>query len=197
MESLNNALFLWLNAPAHPNGVVLAAAIAIAQYFIWIIPGFIGISWLRGNPDTRRLVFVATTSGLIGLLINQGIALFWWHPRPFMIPIGHTFVVHAPDSSFPSDHLTLWWAVAFCVLAQGRRHLGVLLALLGLPLAWARIYVGVHFPLDMVGAAMVAVTSTWVCVRTEKWYLPLLFPLTMKIHRRLFSKLIAIGLIRD
>jgi len=197
MESFNNALFLWLNAPAHPNAIVLTAAIAIAQYLIWIIPVFIVTGWLRGAANTRRLVFVAAVSGAIGLLINQAIALLWWHPRPFMIPLGHTFLVHAPDSSFPSDHLTFWWAVAFCVLAQGRRRLGILLAVSGLPIAWARIYVGVHFPLDMVGAAFVAVASTWISLRIKKWYLPLIFPFAIKVHRKLFGKLITIGWIRD
>src|SRR3546814_14174233 len=103
-----------------------------------------------------------------------------------MIPLGHTFVAHAPDSSFPSDHLTLWWAVAFCVLAQGRRRLGILLAVSGLPIAWARIYVGVHFPLAMVGAAAVAVVSTRVSLRTGKWYRLLIFPFVTTLHRQLF-----------
>ena len=44
------------------------------------------------------------------------------------------------------------------------------LALLGLPMAWARIYLGVHFPLDMVGAALVAVLSAWLCFREERWF---------------------------
>jgi undecaprenyl-diphosphatase len=41
------------------------------------------------------------------LLINQVIILLWQHPRPFVIGLGHTYLAHAADSSFPSDHLTL------------------------------------------------------------------------------------------
>jgi len=197
MESLNNTLFLWLNASAHPNAAILATAIAIAQYLVWAIPAVIAIGWLRGDTATRRIMLVAAISGVLGLLINQCIALFWLHPRPFMIHLGHTFIAHAPDSSFPSDHLTLWWAVAFCILAQGRRRLGILLAILGVPIAWARIYVGVHFPLDMIGAAAVGVISSWVSVRAGKWYLPVIFPFAMTIHQKLFGKSIPVDRLSD
>ena len=111
MESLNHTLFLWLNAPEHPNAWVLALAIFFAKHLIWAVPLAISIGWLRGHEGTRKAMLVATAAGVLGLLINQAIGLAWSHPRPFMIGLGHTLIPHAADSSFPSDHLTLWWAL--------------------------------------------------------------------------------------
>ena len=157
MEELNHALFLLINAPEHPGALTLVIARLFAEYAIWVIPAIVGIGWLRGDERTRRILLEATASGLAGLLINQLIALFWQHPRPFMIGLGHTYLSHAADSSFPSDHLTLLWAVGFSFLMhRSPRMAGIMLSLLGLPVAWARIYLGVHFPLDMIGAALVA-----------------------------------------
>ena len=109
-----------------------------------------------------------------------------------MIGLGNTLIPHVADSSFPSDHLTLLWAVALSFLMHQRpRFAGVFLALLGLPMAWARIYLGVHFLLDMLGAALVAGISAWLCFREEKWFvapLSLGRPLfTVEFLRRLFD----------
>ena len=153
MQTLNDSLFLLINAPAHPSGLMLFIAKLFAEQMIWLVPIGLMVGWLRGGERTRKLLLQATVAGLAGLLINQLIGLFWQHPRPFVIGLGHTFLPHAPDSSFPSDHLTLLWCVAFSFLLHPRlRAAGALLALLGLPMAWARIYLGVHFPLDMAGA---------------------------------------------
>lgn len=197
MESLNHALFLWLNAPEHPSAPVLILAIFFAERLIWAVPLLIGAGWLRGGESTRKTMLVATASGVLGLLVNLIIGSAWSHPRPFMIGLGHTLIPHVADSSFPSDHLTLWWAVAFSLLLQrGPRSAGIALALLGLPIAWARIYLGVHSPLDMLGAAAVAAFSAWLTLREARRYLGASYRLALRIHRRLFGKLIALGWVR-
>lgn len=194
MESINQALFLWLNAPEHPSALLLAIATLLADYAIWVIPAMLAVGWLRGSESTRKLLLEATAAGLAGLLINQIIGLVWQHPRPFMIGLGHTLIAHAADSSFPSDHLTLLWAVAFSLLThRSARPAGITLAVLGLPVAWARIYLGVHFPLDMVGAAGVATLSAWLAFREMGWYMPFTYKLALRLHRVLFGKLIQIG----
>lgn len=190
MKELNEALFLLINASAHPDAFLLTVAKLFAEYVIWLVPIALTIGWLRGNDRTRLILLEAAASGLAGLLINQIITLIWQHPRPFMIGLGHTYLAHTPDSSFPSDHLTLLWAVSFSFLMHRRpRMAGLALTLLGLPVAWARIYLGVHFPLDMVGAALVAVLSAWLLFREERWLVEPLYKLVIRIQRLLFALL--------
>ncbi|MDR3640376.1 MAG: undecaprenyl-diphosphatase [Humidesulfovibrio sp.] len=168
MEALNDALFLLLNAPAHPDALELALARLFAVWAIWLVPLVLTAGWLRGSRRTRTLMLEAAASGLAGMLANQVIGLVWRHPRPFMVGLGHTYLAHAPDSSFPSDHATLLWAVSLSLLAHRRTRLaGAVLTVLGLPLAWARVYLGVHFPLDMAGAALVACFCAWLCLHEE------------------------------
>lgn len=82
--------------------------------------------------------------------------------------IGQTLIEHVQDSSFPSDHLTLIWSVAFSLLLNKQhRVIGGLLFLIGIPVAWARIYLGVHFPLDMIGAAIVGLVSAGLILSFE------------------------------
>jgi undecaprenyl-diphosphatase len=194
LEELNQTLFLLINASVHPDTVTLAIAKGFALYAIGLVPATLVIRWIRGGEATRLLMLEATASGLAGLLINQAIALLWQHPRPFMIGLGHLFIPHAADSSFPSDHLTLLWAVAFSFLIHPRFRMGgLVLALMGLPVAWARVYLGVHFPFDIVGAALVASISAGLACRLSEWYLPFIYKIATSFYRLLFGKLIGRG----
>ena len=198
MEAFNHSLFLLLNAPAHPNAVLLAVARLFADDLIWLAPLILVAGWLCGSEPTRRRVLEAAIAGCAGLLLNQAIAMAWPQPRPFMIGLGHTLIAHAADSSFPSDHLTLMWTVAFSLaMHRASRPVGTLLAWLGLPMAWARIYLGVHFPLDIAGALAVAVLSAWLCFSEGGWFMEPVFRGVSAVYRRLFAMPIRRGWMRE
>jgi undecaprenyl-diphosphatase len=84
-----------------------------------------------------------------------------------MIQLGHTWIPHAADASLPSDHLTVFSAVGLCLLLDGETLLGVTLFAIGLCVAWARIFLGVHFPLDMLAA--VGVAAAMYALFTPVW----------------------------
>ncbi|OIQ75759.1 putative undecaprenyl-diphosphatase YbjG [mine drainage metagenome] len=64
------------------------------------------------------------------------------------------------------------------------------------PVAWARIYLGVHFPMDIAGAALVAVSSAYLCFREERWFLDSLYRWTSVIYRQPFALPISRGWVR-
>src|SRR5579862_8200821 len=156
LEALNHAWFLAINAtPATPRWQI-DIALVIADDFLYLIPALLALLWLFGDRDQRSAAVRACCVAFLALGLNQLIGMVWMHPRPFMIGLGHTFIEHVPDSSFPSDHGTLFASVALTFLLAGLRRCGVLVALAGVAIAWARVYIGVHFPLDMAGAAGIA-----------------------------------------
>lgn len=114
---------------------------------------------LIGLPrlSMRRAACGAAVAALAALTVSGLIGLVWNRPRPFMAGVGQAWMAHAATGSFPSNHLTLQWTVAgVLMLAPPTRPWGYLIALLGLPMAWARIYLGVHYPGDMLGALLMA-----------------------------------------
>lgn len=194
MEHLNQLLFNWLNAPEHPLGYALFAAVFLAEWLIWAVPIYLGVCWLVGGRRLRLSTLTASMSGLMSLAIAQAIGAAWPHPRPFMMGMGHQLVAHAADASFPSDHLTLWWAVAFGTMTQRcTRSTGLAMAFTGVAMAWARIYVGVHFPFDMLGALAVALVSACLNSCLAPFYLAATYGLTQRIRLHLFSALIRRG----
>ncbi|MEX8493621.1 phosphatase PAP2 family protein [Sphaerotilus sp.] len=69
--------------------------------------------------------------------------------------------MHAPDASFPSDHGTVFSAVSLCLLLAGEWVWGLAVLMVGMGVAWARVYLGVHFPLDMLGAVGAPLPAPW------------------------------------
>src|SRR4051812_42388870 len=74
-----------------------------------------------------------------------------------MVPVGHTLLAHVPDSGFPSDHATFVWTLAAGLILTGAaRPVGMFVFVYGSFVAWSRVYLGVHFPDDMLASALVA-----------------------------------------
>lgn len=194
MEAFNQTLFLLIGASAQPDSGVVALALLFGEYAIWLVPITLVLGWLRGGDTLRHWLIEASVSALLALLAAQIIGIVWPHPRPFVIGLGHNLIAHGADSSFPSDHLTFLWAVAFSLLMHPEsRRAGAALALLGLPMAWARIYLGVHFPFDIAGAALVSALSAWLCVLSGRWLAAPVARIVMLAYRKLFAPLIRRG----
>lgn len=89
--------------------------------------------------------------------LNQLIGPVWYHPRPFELGPGHTLASHSPETSFPSDHAAVFSSVTLALLRQpGLRYWGFALLPISLLVAWSRIWLGLHFPLDMLGPLLVS-----------------------------------------
>lgn len=172
-DNINNQLFLVLNAPAQASPLMLEIGKGCASYLIVLFPLLLVGYWFSFNPRNQHQVLLATTTSLLALTVNVIIGLLWQHPRPFMVPIGHTFLSHVADSSFPSDHMTLACAISFSLILGQKMRVGVGLLIIGLAIAWGRIYMGVHFPADMVGSMLVALFCAWAVKKSEVRLAPL------------------------
>ena len=174
IENWNQGAFLALNArPGTAHGL-LPAAQAIANDLIYLVPLILIALWVWGDRRQRSTALEACLIAGLALRAGQLIGLLWPHPRPFLIGVGHTWMAHAPDACLPSDHMTVFSAVGLCLAFNGEMLLGLALRVIGLVVAWARIYLGVHFPIDMLAAAAVAafmyalVTPVWQRLGAEQ-----------------------------
>ncbi len=167
IEALNQSLFLRINGEAGTPTWIVDTALVVGDYFIYLIPALLLVLWLWGNAARRNLALKACLVAMLGVGINQVIPLFWQHPRPFMIGLGHAWIPHAADSSFPSDHMTVFAGVGLTLLCDGAFWIGVATLMAGLGVAWARVFLGVHFPLDMLGA--VGITAGSYLISSTLW----------------------------
>jgi len=157
LEGLNQSLFLLINAdPATPIWQIHAAMLA-ANRLIVLAPVVLAALWLWGGRPQRDLALKALAGIAVALFISYLCGALWPHARPFVMGLGHAFFPHAATSSFPSNHTIIIATLAF-TLIQDRRWAGWgWLALAAAILVGAsRVYLGVHFPLDIMGGLLLA-----------------------------------------
>lgn len=125
-----------------------------------IFAAFAVVAVLCGFELTRRrLAPVALVGVALALAFAAGrtAALLFPEPRPFTThPDLHQLVAHEPGQSFPSDHSLAAFACAFAVLAFLSRRWGALLLGAAALIGFSRVYGGVHYPGDILGAAVLA-----------------------------------------
>ena len=166
MEQFNQALFLLINAGPDPSPVALYGAIFLAKGLVYLFPLLLLSMWLWGLSYHRELVVRAVLAIIVGFLLSALLRWLWPHPRPFVVGIGYTHLVHAPTASLPSNHTVFCFSIAFALWWQvARKRVGWVLMGLGLLVGWARVYLGVHFPLDIIGGVLVAWVTVWAVNR--------------------------------
>lgn len=177
MQSWNAALFLSLNPASRPGAGWLGLVELVADAPLLLAPALLAALWIWGLP-ARRPALIATGAGLFaGQAINLLLGLAWFEPRPFMVGLGHTWLAHVADNGFPSDHATLAWSLGLGLALTGAAvGWGVAACLVGLLTGWARVYLGVHFPLDVLASAPAGLLAACVAVAAlplvRRWAAP-------------------------
>lgn len=173
----------WINAPAGHNALLDLFGVVLAKFApeIWALIFLIMWFWPPyRRTRARRAVVYAVVSGVVALVINIVIThLAPYRPRPFVLEphLVHQLISHKPDSSFPSDHAAGSFGFAIGLLFAGISD-GLWALLLALAVAWARVFVGVHWPTDVLVGALVGIVSGFLVLRLRKsldWLVQLAF----------------------
>jgi undecaprenyl-diphosphatase len=165
--SLDYDLFRAINGWAGSSQYLDAVMVACAKFLPVVFAlALVGL-WLTWKPVNQRAAFLAGISGLTALGLGQLIGMAFPRPRPYLTHQVNLVIAATKDTSFPSDHATLGFAVAVLVWRYNRRA-GTALLLLALILAVARIFVGAHYPTDVLGGAVLGTaTSLAIAVLSE------------------------------
>lgn len=122
-----------------------------------------GMIWIAATillliPKKTRKIGIMSALALLGSLFvnNELIKNLVRRPRPFLTFTELTTVIPRPGQfSFPSGHSSASFAAAVVFYRNLPKKYGVLAIVLAALIAFSRLYVGVHYPTDVLAGALV------------------------------------------
>ncbi len=178
---LDTSFFIRINHARSPLLDVVFPVISNFNFFLPVIVPFILWRFCRGD-NRERILWIAgiVAVGMSDLLCARVIKEIVGRVRPYEVLDGiylfkgskwlvtdPAFRSHISGTlAWPSCHATNMWTAASYLTAWWRWG-GVPVIVLAILVCWSRIYLGVHYPLDVVGGTVTGIIlglSTWKAV---------------------------------
>lgn len=148
------------------NHLVKAGLLMFALWYFWFLPD-------ADQENTRRKLTATVIAGFTGLFLARALAaLLPFRMRPiheqsvhFLMPFGMDEQSLHGWSSFPSDHAVLFFSLSAGIYFIAKGWGIVLLLYTALFVAFPRLYLGLHYPSDLVFGMVLGVLNTWLMCR--------------------------------
>ncbi|MBS4189506.1 undecaprenyl-diphosphatase [Bacillus sp. FJAT-49705] len=123
--------------------------------------------WFR-NDANKIMSRNAVISAGITMLINILIKLFYFKSRPFVKRRVGILIPSKMDSSFPSKHTLLVFAVSTSIFLY-QRFIGSIMWILSIVTGFSRVWVGHHYPSDIIGSAFIGTLTSIIFEKTNRF----------------------------
>ncbi|PEE39920.1 undecaprenyl-diphosphatase [Bacillus pseudomycoides] len=165
-SQLNIDAFRAINDLGKQYSFLNSTMIFLAEYMVYFLGLIIIAYWFTRSRKNKMMIIQAMFAFVIAEIIGKLAGKFHLNYQPFaVLPDVNKLVDHAVDNSFPSDHTILFFSICFSFWLV-RKKTGWLWLVLAFCVAISRIWVGVHYPFDVVTGALVgsisAIFSYWL-----------------------------------
>ncbi len=186
------SLFRIVNGLAGRNVAADAIFIFGAHWLIImmaaLVIGYVVVSWKTDHFEGRFENFFHVGLGAaLALIIETVIGFLWFRPRPFVtLPdVVKLIEKSALEKSFPSGHASVAFALAFGIWLHNKKW-GWVMLVLAAGVGLSRIFVGVHYPSDVLAGAVVGYLAARAAAPIKKGIEPYLefLPVFRKYKKR-------------
>lgn len=166
MDNVN--LFFWIFNLNGQSWILDKSMVFGADKLIYLLILFIFILGIKGDTKDKKAFLLCLFGIPTAYLIIQIIHLFIFEPRPFITFHFTPIVKEAMDASFPSRHATIASLIAFSFYFF-RSKWSVFFLSLAAWIGLGRVYVGVHYPLDILGGFLVSIIAIAITLKLKKF----------------------------
>lgn len=134
-----------------------------ADYLGYILLFVLAILLLINYKKYWKMVLEALiAAGFTRFVLAEIIRQFWFRQRPFVLQNFVPLIVQsAEEASFPSGHATFFFALATIVYFYNKK-LGIIFFIASFFIALARVFVGVHWPSDILAGALLGILMGYI-----------------------------------
>lgn len=135
---------------------------------VWLCIALLMAVW---RPHLRAAAWQIVLAALLTLVLVDVVTKpLVARPRPFVtIATARVVGYKTPTYSFPSGHAAVSFAAATVLAHASRRRRGVWFGLAAL-IAISRVYVGVHYPLDIIAGTALGLAIGVIVTGGRAWY---------------------------
>jgi undecaprenyl-diphosphatase len=152
-------VFEKINSLAGKYPVLDAMAIFFAKYFDYFLIFIVFLFLLKNFKKYWRPVVKTVSAGVLARLgFTEIIRFFYKRPRPFVENKVNLLFNHSSSSSFPSGHAAFYFAVSIIIYSYNKKA-GYLFFIASFLISLSRVFVGIHWPSDILGGAIVGIIS--------------------------------------
>jgi undecaprenyl-diphosphatase len=162
-------LFNLINQFAGKNACLDSTAIFFAEYFQYIVVFFLFLFLVKKFRKYLKMVISALGAAVSArFIIVEIIRHLILRARPFVENNINLLVIHNPnEASFPSGHAAFFFAIAAVVYFYNKKA-GVVFFTASFLISISRVFVGIHWPSDILAGAIVGIFSGWLVVRLTR-----------------------------
>lgn len=134
----------------------------IAEYMVYFLCLSVITYWFTRAHKNRIMIISAGIAFLLAEIIGKLAGEVHSNNQPFAeLSNVSKLIEHSIDNSFPSDHTILFFALSFSFWLFGKR-LGILWIILAFLVAFSRVWVGVHYPADVIVGGGIGITVAFI-----------------------------------
>ncbi|WP_026676264.1 undecaprenyl-diphosphatase [Fictibacillus gelatini] len=158
-SQLNVDLFRSINDLGGQYPAFNPVAVFLAENMLYVLILGMIVYWFTRREKNRLMVFNAAAAAVIAEASGKMAGLIYSHNQPFAsLPHVNKLIEHAVDNSFPSDHSILFFSICASFWLMRRKE-GWVWLILAICVAISRVWVGVHYPVDVLAGAFIGITS--------------------------------------
>ena len=160
---LNEAIFLKIQGLTGVS-IIDQLMVFLAETLVLLVPLLLIYLWFSGREGREDAAFTFGTT-VLGIIFAYAMGFLYFHENPSATY--ETIAAYHQENSFPSQHTAALFSAGLPLILRKKKAFGYLLTLAAVITGFARVYIGEHWPVDIIGAFLAS--SVGLAVAYFSW----------------------------